>query len=224
MWQLKFVAKTENTIVGKIAAKHQVVVQLYPLLTNRTTDSALVNCYGIVFGPEDKKIKFIKDFSRLEQVINVKKHDDAFLFQYKEKEHHAAFYNPEVIFIEPWTIDGGGNKHCLLLGSWKREVLVEMFHNIKSHHKADLLMLKMSRINKPSLVFCNVRPHLTQKQRLALDLAIKQGYYEYPRKTSVEKLSQLAGLSFSTFQAHLRKAEKKIIPYSHKLVFSDTYR
>ena len=51
------------------------------------------------------------------------------------------------------------------------------------------------------------------QQKQAIELAIKNGYYNVPRKTSVEKLAKLSKLSFSTFQVHLRKAEEKLIPY-----------
>jgi predicted DNA binding protein len=48
---------------------------------------------------------------------------------------------------------------------------------------------------------------------MAMELAIKNGYYHSPRNISVEQLAKLAKLSFSTFQVHLRKAEEKLIPY-----------
>ena len=56
-------------------------------------------------------------------------------------------------------------------------------------------------------------PELTEKQKQAMNLAIKQGYYNYPRKISIEQLAKLSKLSFSTFHAHLRKAEQKLLPF-----------
>lgn len=67
-------------------------------------------------------------------------------------------------------------------------------------------------------------PRLTTKQRDAIELAITHGYYDYPRKIDVQDLAKLAKLAFSTFQAHLRKAEKKLIPSSLKSAPGDTYR
>lgn len=58
-----------------------------------------------------------------------------------------------------------------------------------------------------------VSPELTERQRRAMELAIKNGYYDSPRKTNIKKLAKISGLSFSTFQVHLRKAEEKLIPY-----------
>lgn len=224
MWMLKFTASTDNTKVGSLAAKHRVVVQLYPLLTNRVKGHSEIQFYGIVFGPDENKQTFLQDFSALSEVLKVRQYDDSFIFKYREKEHHVNFYNPEVLFIEPWTLDGVNRVHRMTLGAWSRSHLVEVYNNIKEHHDTRLLSLKISRMKAPALVFCNVRPPLTSQQRMALDLAIQNGYYEHPRNVSVKELAEMAKLSFSTFQAHLRKAEKRIIPYSHQLLFSDKYR
>ena len=58
-----------------------------------------------------------------------------------------------------------------------------------------------------------MQPKLTNKQKQAMNLAIKHRYYDYPRKIDVQELAKLSKLSFSTFHAHLRKAEQKLLPY-----------
>ncbi|HYD03506.1 MAG TPA: helix-turn-helix domain-containing protein [Alphaproteobacteria bacterium] len=224
MWNLKFIATTNNTIVGKLATKYKVVVQLYPTLINRTGSDNIIHGYGVVFGKQSNKKKFIKEFNRLPEIISIKNYEDSFIAKYREKIHHATFYNPDILFIEPWMINGNTGKHYVSLGSWSRKDLVEIFNNIKNHHTTSLLSLKISKMTSPSMVFYTVRPQLTQKQKEALCLAVESGYYDYPRKTSIQKLAKISKLSFSTFQAHLRKAEKSIIPHSFKFINSDTYR
>ena len=54
-------------------------------------------------------------------------------------------------------------------------------------------------------------PKLTNKQRFAVELAIEKGYYEYPRKISVQELAKISKSPRSTFQEHLRKAESKLM-------------
>ena len=46
-----------------------------------------------------------------------------------------------------------------------------------------------------------------------MNLAIKHSYYDYPRKIELEKLADIMKISYSTYQAHLRKAEKKLLPF-----------
>ena len=65
----------------------------------------------------------------------------------------------------------------------------------------------------------SVNPHLTVKQKKAFELAVNNGYYEYPRKITLSQLASILGISFSTYQKHLRKAEQKILPFFFKTFF-----
>jgi predicted DNA binding protein len=53
---------------------------------------------------------------------------------------------------------------------------------------------------------------MPEKQKQAMNLAIKNGYYNYPRKTNLDNLAKIAKVSKQTFQENLRKAENKLIP------------
>jgi len=59
-------------------------------------------------------------------------------------------------------------------------------------------------------------PELTQKQKRALEIAINNGYYDYPKKIKMEKLAKIMGVSYSTYQQHLKTAEGKIVPSIYK--------
>jgi predicted DNA binding protein len=52
---------------------------------------------------------------------------------------------------------------------------------------------------------------LTEKQRDAIILAFKLGYYETPRKISVNELATKFGLANSTLAVHLRRAERRLL-------------
>jgi DNA-binding CsgD family transcriptional regulator len=52
---------------------------------------------------------------------------------------------------------------------------------------------------------------LTEKQREVLDKAYNLGYYDRPKKISSEELAKQLGLSKSTFVAHRRKAERRLL-------------
>jgi predicted DNA binding protein len=53
---------------------------------------------------------------------------------------------------------------------------------------------------------------LTEKQMEAFDLACRFGYYEEPKKTSIEELAGKLDISPSTYAELLRKAERKLLP------------
>jgi predicted DNA binding protein len=61
-------------------------------------------------------------------------------------------------------------------------------------------------------------PELTDKQYNAFKLASEQGYYEFPRKTNLHKLAELAKISRPTFEEHLRKAEIKLLRFMKELI------
>jgi len=57
----------------------------------------------------------------------------------------------------------------------------------------------------------DITRELTSKQLDVLRFAIEQGYYANPRGATLEKLAKSYGLSRSTFQEHLQKAEETIM-------------
>lgn len=52
---------------------------------------------------------------------------------------------------------------------------------------------------------------LTERQLVVLRTAIQQGYYDSPRRTSTEALAAAFGVTRSTLEEHLRKAERRVL-------------
>jgi predicted DNA binding protein len=52
---------------------------------------------------------------------------------------------------------------------------------------------------------------LTERQLLVLQRAIAEGYYASPRRTSTEDLAKAFGVTRSTLEEHLRKAEQRVL-------------
>ena len=53
--------------------------------------------------------------------------------------------------------------------------------------------------------------HLTTKQRQMLEGAYYQGYFDWPRESSAEEVAESFGITSSTFHAHIRKANQKLL-------------
>ncbi|MDS0256611.1 helix-turn-helix domain-containing protein [Thermoplasmatales archaeon AK] len=51
----------------------------------------------------------------------------------------------------------------------------------------------------------------TEKQLKYLELALNSGYFSIPRKIGIEGLAKMSGVSKSTFQEHLEKAQVKVL-------------
>jgi len=58
-----------------------------------------------------------------------------------------------------------------------------------------------------------VTEQLPPQQREAFVLAVRRGYYEIPKKATLEELARVMGISPSTFAEHLRRAEAKFLPF-----------
>src|SRR3989344_1438744 len=97
------------------------------------------------------------------------------------------------------------------LGSFRKESLIKAIEVFEKLHNTKIKYIKNRKIKNISIIKQN--PDLTGKQKEAMGLAIKHGYYEYPRKIDVQDLARESKLSFSTFHAHLRKAEQKLMPF-----------
>ncbi len=54
-------------------------------------------------------------------------------------------------------------------------------------------------------------PDLTERQREALEAAYLSGYFDWPRESNAEEVAEMLGVSRPTLQAHLRKAERKLL-------------
>lgn len=53
---------------------------------------------------------------------------------------------------------------------------------------------------------------ITDKQLAALNLAMEKGYYEWPRRVTLEELAEMERVSRRCLQERLRRAETKLIP------------
>lgn len=210
MWVAKIKFYGDETLIGSRARKHDISVVGYPISVYRKGKDIYVHTVGFIFGEEKNKDNFIKDLKKSDRLMNIERKGDFVLAQIKDPVKFEAFYPPEIIHIEPTIIDNNG-ENIWTVGSWNRKALSKWIDFIVKNYKAQLLKLEERKITSFSVL--KMRPELTDKQKKAMELAIKNGYYEVPRKTSVEKLAKISGLSFSTFQVHLRKAEQKLIPF-----------
>ena len=63
-----------------------------------------------------------------------------------------------------------------------------------------------------------ISAQLSEKQKLIFSLARKNGYYETPRRTTIEEIASSAGVHKATAAEHLRKAENKLLSFASQLV------
>ncbi len=83
-----------------------------------------------------------------------------------------------------------------------REALTELLDKLK-HEKVDVKILRLTSIADVE--------SLTSRQRSIVEVALEEGYFDYPRRIMLRSLAKKVGVSASTVSEVLRRAEKKIL-------------
>lgn len=205
MWIAKFKIRHDDWILDK-TVKYNIIARGIPL--NSYTKKGRHFHTGIVFlyGQEKDKTKFIASLKR-DRRVKESKVQGSRLFVLVEGENSIAeVFDKSLFFTQPVLMKDGFE--YWELGSWDKKGLVDFYDKAKTISKVEMLKLKQEF---PSVFIQQAIPHLTEKQRKCLELALELGYYKYPRKISVEQLARKVRVPRTTFQEHLRKAEEKMM-------------
>lgn len=210
MWVAKIKFSEKGTLIGSKAIKYKVNIFGFPLSYYYENNWIIVHITGTIVGKPKNIKKFASELKKEKRVKNFELNGDFFIGTIKEPAYAKALYNKDIIHLTPALISSQGYE-IVNIACFDKSPLITAINILEKKLSGELLSLKQKKITTISIT--KMHPDLTDKQKEAINLAIKNKYYDVPRKTSVEKLAKLSKLSFSTFQVHLRKAEAKLIPY-----------
>lgn len=213
MWILKAKINCSEGILGSRTKKFKIDMLAYPIFSHCIGNKIYLYNIFHLFGNEMNKKRFLKDLKKDPRFINFEQNGDMIITQIIEDSKYMPAYGPEVFPIEPVFIYKNG-KEIWSLGSWKKNALIKASQLFSKYHRGVLLKLSKSKVQYVSLI--NVFPNLSKKQKTTMNLAIKSGYYDFPKKIKLIELAREMKVSYSTFQAHLKKAEQKLIPHIFK--------
>jgi hypothetical protein len=115
----------------------------------------------------------------------------------------SSKFNLDLIWTTPTKVNG---KNILISAIGDENNLQKLLKNCKL-----IGDIKKISFSKPFADGYDILSCLTDKQKEVIFAAKNNGYYEYPRKISADKLSKQIGISKATTVEHLRKAEKRIM-------------
>ncbi|GGM75272.1 putative DNA binding protein [Halarchaeum rubridurum] len=100
-----------------------------------------------------------------------------------------------------------------LLVQMDRSSLGRRIDEIEKEYDADITLEQVTPADqdRSQSSFQDRLDELTPRQRQAYKLARQNGYYEWPRETSVQALADDLGVSKTTFLEHLRSAENHLL-------------
>ena len=213
MWVLRLKLEAKNQFLGSLALKHKVSMTGYPLSYYKDKDWLYLITAGFIFGDETNKKELLKDIKNKKEVVSIEINGDFVISVTKQPLFTEPVYNPRLIRPNPTIIHRDGY-HLWELASFYKSLLIKVLDFAENKLGGKIISFKQERLSNIS--FTKIVPELTKKQKQALEIAINQGYYEYPKNIKMEDLAKKMKISYSTFQAHLKKAEGKIIPLIYK--------
>ncbi|MBT3720153.1 hypothetical protein HN789_03445 [archaeon] len=205
MWVAKFKITHDDWILPK-TLKYDVSATGIPVNAYEKNGKKLHSGMVFLHGKKEDKEKFIESLKHDKFIkdIDVKGNQVYVLIEGEDAITHA--FDASLFFTQPVLLKKG--YEYWELGSWNRESLIKFYNKVKKIASIEILRIKQEM---PSVFIQHTIPKLTNKQRFAVELAIEKGYYEYPRKISVQELAKISKSPRSTFQEHLRKAESKLM-------------
>jgi predicted DNA binding protein len=209
MWIGHFKVWHKNCIYLENSSKYDVVISMYPLTSYKEGKYVYHTNVNILTG---KNIdKFIKAIKKDKRCLNFSGSGNVYLSHLRMdvKDFHTTnYYTPKIFLLKPIVHKNG--KEDWYFGAWEKETITELYNTFKKHFNVKMLSIKEQDFT--DLFIPHIMPKITEKQKLAIHLAIMSGYYEFPRKTDLSKLAKMMNVSRVTYQEHLRKAERKLIP------------
>ena len=209
MWVARIKLK-HDCIIGNRCKQFDIVLQSYDL--NEETRGKKVRTLSLhqMIGEKESIKKFIFDLKRDKRVHYIEVNQNTLFLIESAKDKPVSKFTKKMFFVKPVIIDTNGYEYWEI-ASHQREELNQFINKVEPLcQEFELQSIKDTKLK--NIYFPKVLPKLTDLQKKSLELAIQNGYYEMPKKIGLRKLAKLMGVSLSTYQQHLQKAESKIIP------------
>lgn len=212
MWVLR-VKVVHNCVIGNRARKYKCWSYSLPFGNWIENGYSFTAHLHTIEGPNDKVEEYLKDLKKDKELAHYERFGNTvFLVQKrKTKDVIIAHHNNTLFMTKPFYTSAEGNEYVEYC-SWNKQNLMAFLKSLTSTPGMKVTVEKFSQTKLGDIYVANPLPKLSKKQREALQLAITNGYYKYPRKIEMQELAKMMKVSNSTFNEHLRKAEEKMMP------------
>jgi len=213
-------------------------------VTERDKDASMVSSYSSIKGDDITNVTQITSPTLKKDLELIRKHplvkklsvlnrtpNEALLMitsSYKAMTYNILHKTNVTLLESPITRNGVDSEILLAPSHKAMDELLSRWKGQKGYHD---VKLKKKRYMKPEdsatldafrtsgfFDLKSAKELLTGKQLDVFQLACDYGYYNTPKKISIEELAQRLDSSPSTIAEHLRKAESKLLPMLMKVM------
>lgn len=209
MWVAKIILK-HDCIIGNRCKEFNIMMQSLDLNEEKENRKVLTSSIHQLIGDKRNIKKFVQDLKKDERTKYVEFNGQTLFLVETAKSKPVSHFTRKMFFVKPVVIDTQGYESWEIASHKKTELTRFMDEVERLVDEFKLLSLKDTPLQ--NIYFPKIMPQLTDLQKKALELAIKHGYYEAPKKTNLRTLAKLMKISLATYQKHLQKAESKVIP------------
>lgn len=211
MWVAEFKVWHEGSPLLPLSEKLDVHAFSQYLNTFEENGKPKLMRLAVFWGKDkEKAIQTLTNYPHAEVVF--REGDQLFFTQNATRSFHAAVSDKNVFFVGPVLEEKGFQ--WWKVGSNKKENLLRFFQKIKKLKPYATIELVGIRDQKISLVSFSRIPELDNRDLEWWKTALHEGYYEYPRRISLEGLAKKLGVAYTTLKDHLRKTENQLF---HKI-------
>lgn len=217
MWVANFKLQDENDLYGPVCSRYGVDFFAVPYAHYERREGIHVIVGGLLEGEgvaQDRFISELKSDSRVQEMqcqSNYVVVHALHSHTRQQKAELALFYNPQYILVKPILVSKDGWEYWTV-ACLDRIELNKLVRAATKHYKGKLLSLEKENLIAAARLWGV--GGVSHQQVETLKLALKEGYYTYPRATTIAKLAKIAGVSYSAFQERLRRAEARFLKSS----------
>ncbi len=215
MWYLKFKYKHSDCIYLTKLKELGLSVHFYFLGFYEKGNYTYTTALQHILGEESKVKKYIRYMKNHSKVVNIETHDNVIITTAKHKkeiELYSRGYDQMFMHPSPAYLSEDGFE-IIEIAFWSRKPLQDFIKTLeKNKTTTHFEILRFEEKKMEDIYVSKLLPKLPSKQEEAIRLAFQNGYYDFPRKTDLNKLAKITKISKPTFRENLRKAEAKILP------------
>jgi predicted DNA binding protein len=220
MWYLKIRYKHSDCLyTSKI---HELTLSLFHFYLGSYTKGkfSYSSAFQKLEGEKKNINKYLEHLKKSKKVEKLEVYNNAVLLLTKHKNElrtYTELYNPSFLYPSPATVDKEGFE-VVQIAFWEKKPLQELVQALKEDATTTHIeILHFIKKDMDDLYVARLLPKLPAKQKEAIQLAYKLGYYTFPRKVNLDTLAKIAKVSKPTFRENLRRAESQLLPQLLKL-------